>query len=230
MKFTTGAILIAVTVVPAAMAAIQFDSKVVEVRADPGTDKVTAKFNYKNTGSTREWIQDIETHCGCLSAKADRTNLAPGETGTITAVFNTRGKSGRFGKTLSVISGSTSGGGFLGFGFGKPENSTVLEVRVSIPELVILEPNVVSWKVGEKPTPKTVRVAMNNQSPIRVLKVESSRPSVGASLATVKEGKTYEIKITPQSTSNALLGVVRLDTDAPIPEQRRQLVFFRIEK
>lgn len=210
--------LIAMAVAPAVAEALEFSSRVAEVRAEPGTEKVTAKFTFKNTGSTREKIYQIETNCGCLSAKADRSSLAPGESGTLTAVFNVKGKTGAFGKALSVVAGAAK------------RETIRLEVHVFIPEVVILEPSVVSWKVGEKPSSKTVRAKMNYKSPIHILQVESSRPAVEAKLSTVKDGSAYEIRITPQTTDGPLLGVIRLDTDCPIPEQRRQMVFFRIEK
>lgn len=217
MKRTLGAAFLAFAGIPAAIAGLQFENKIVEVHADPGSEKVTAKFEFKNTGTVKEKIK-IQTHCGCLSATADHTMLEPGQPGTITAVFNVKGKSGAFGKGLSVTSS------------GATRQTTELEVHVFIPQVVSLEPNTVVWKVGDKPTPKTIRVEMNHASPIRVLKLESSRPVVAASLTTIKEGKSYEIKLTPQSTASTVLGVVRLDTDCSIPEQRRQLAFFRIEK
>lgn len=199
------------------MGAIVFDNKVAEVRPAPGTDKVTATFTYRNTGPARDRIYQIETNCGCLSAKVDRYNLEPGQSGTLTAVFNIKGKSGAFGKGLSVVA-------------GMKRETIPLEVHVFVPRLIELEPEALVWKVGEKASTKTVRVQMKADQPIRILRAESSRPTVTANLVTIAEGKSYEIQVTPQSTSGPVLGVVRLDTDCPIAEQRRQMAFFRVEK
>jgi len=203
---------------PPARAAIEFDERLVEIHAEPGAEKVVARFTYRNTGTVRQRIHRIDSNCDCLSAEVDRRVVRPGESGTLEAIFNVKGKSGGIGKSLEI---------FTKLGFSSPIK---LDVHVFIPKVIVMEPQVVVWKQGDKPTPKTVQVKVQTEEPIRILNHSSSRRDVSAELREVEEGRLYELEISPRTTANPLLGVVRMETDCRIDGQHRQLAFFRIER
>jgi hypothetical protein len=201
----------------AAEAAFQFEQTLVEVTPDFGQERVTAVFRFKNL-ATPGSVRNIETSCGCLSANSDKRSYAPGEAGEVTAVFNAKGLSGSVERTITFVSAT------------KGEAPVRLAVRVHVPALVEIEPKMLNWQIGEALTPKTFKVTMQGPDPIRIKSASSSRRNVSTALKTITEGRVYEIEVKPQSTAEALLGMVRIETDTRFREHQKQMAFFRIDK
>ena len=68
--------------------------------------KVKHDFVFTYTGETPIKITGVPTSCACTSAKIDKTNLSPGESGTITVVFNPNlheEPAGKFFKSISLL-------------------------------------------------------------------------------------------------------------------------------
>lgn len=72
----------------------------------PGED-ATIEFKFTNTGKTDLILSDVKASCGCTTPFWSKEPVGPGETGTITAKYNTVGKSGAFNKAITVYSNST---------------------------------------------------------------------------------------------------------------------------
>jgi hypothetical protein len=66
---------------------------------------------------------------------------------------------------------------------------------------------------------------MNHKEPIHVTQVSSSSESFKHELKTIKEGKEYEIEITPGNISTPGLAVLRIETDCEITRHRIQQAF-----
>lgn len=68
-------------------------------------DVVEHIFKFKNDGNAPLILTNVQTTCGCTAPQWPReTAIAPGETGEIKVVFNSRGKSGSQSKTITVMS------------------------------------------------------------------------------------------------------------------------------
>lgn len=69
------------------------------------TEGTEARHEYtlKNSGKSNLIIRKVKASCGCTAVEPAKTVLTPGESTTITAVFNTTGKTGRQSKTITVI-------------------------------------------------------------------------------------------------------------------------------
>ena len=67
---------------------------------------VVAEFSYQltNAGKSTLIIDKVRRTCGCTVAKLTKSELAPGETVTLSATFNSAGRSGKQKKTLTVHS------------------------------------------------------------------------------------------------------------------------------
>ena len=52
-----------------------------------GDKEVVAEFNFKNVGTTPVTIRDLTTSCECTAAELAKRTYAPGEAGTVKAVF-----------------------------------------------------------------------------------------------------------------------------------------------
>lgn len=61
------------------------------------------KYYFANTGKTDLKIQSVKASCGCTATKPDAEVIKPGERSFITAEFNSRGRSGKQHKSITVI-------------------------------------------------------------------------------------------------------------------------------
>ena len=66
-------------------------------------DVVNHEFLLKNDGKSELIIRKVKASCGCTAIKPDKTVLAPGETTSIVAEFNSDHKSGRQNKSVTVV-------------------------------------------------------------------------------------------------------------------------------
>jgi len=67
-------------------------------------DKVNYTFNFANKGSSVLTIKDIKTSCGCTAALISQDSLAPGKDGTIKVELDTKNRSGKMSRTVTVNS------------------------------------------------------------------------------------------------------------------------------
>ena len=61
-------------------------------------------FVFKNTGEAPLIISKVKTSCGCTASDWPRDPVMPGDEGKIAVEFNTRGKSGKQTKTITIHS------------------------------------------------------------------------------------------------------------------------------
>lgn len=90
-----------------------------ESKFDFGTikegDVVKHTYQFKNTGNQTLIISEVRVTCGCTTPEWTRTPVAPGQTGFITAQFNSAGKPGQNHKVITVVSNSVTGNMPLSF-------------------------------------------------------------------------------------------------------------------
>ncbi|MCW8804855.1 MAG: DUF1573 domain-containing protein [Ignavibacteriaceae bacterium] len=67
-------------------------------------DKVNYTFNFANKGSSVLTIKDIKTSCGCTAALLSQDSLAPGKDGTIKVELDTKNRSGKMSRTVTINS------------------------------------------------------------------------------------------------------------------------------
>lgn len=64
---------------------------------------VEYSFVFKNAGGSTLNIKDVRTSCGCTAALVSKDNLAPGEEGTIKVELDTKNRSGKMSRTITVL-------------------------------------------------------------------------------------------------------------------------------
>jgi hypothetical protein len=80
----------------------EFDKKVFNFGTIKQGEKVSNSFKLTNTGKSDLLIRNVRASCGCTAVK--HANIVkPGETTEIAVTFNSRGKSNRQNKSISVI-------------------------------------------------------------------------------------------------------------------------------
>ncbi|MCH8902722.1 MAG: DUF1573 domain-containing protein [Bacteroidetes bacterium] len=70
--------------------------------------KATYDFEFTNTGTEPLIITNCKASCGCTVIKCPKEPIMPGETGTIKATYNTKGRKGGFTKTVTVNSNAAT--------------------------------------------------------------------------------------------------------------------------
>ncbi|MEM9480741.1 MAG: DUF1573 domain-containing protein [Verrucomicrobiota bacterium] len=203
-----------------AMAQLTFPETEIEKSMEASEDTTTVTFRFENKSDAEIKIEEVKTSCVCLTAKTDKESYAPGDSGEVTAVFKVGNASGEVRKYVNVSS-STS---------GKKHATERLGVKISIPEIITIEPKMLEWSTGEEMVPKKFTVSIDYASPIQIIKVTSSREQFGHTITTVEEGKKYEIEVTPEDTSSPMLGFLNIETDATIDKLKKKLAFYSIKR
>jgi len=84
--------------------AIFFDDRVFNFGTLRHGKSVEHTFVFTNKGSSDLIIRSVRSGCGCTAIEPQKTLLKPGESGSIKAVFNSRGFRGRQNRGITVIS------------------------------------------------------------------------------------------------------------------------------
>lgn len=198
--------------------ALRFDRIILDIQSDPKDDQVTGVWKVTNVSDHPVLLKEFETSCHCVSVTQGAMTLQPGATTEITAVFDIGNLTGTAEKEVVVMTDDPAA----------PSRS--LTMRVQVPPVFVFEPSLAEWRVGETPAPKTVRLKVAGDTPIKVTEIVSSRPAIKAELEEVESGRDYRIKLTPSSTDDTLLGMVKVVTDATVQKHQKTLFFFQISK
>ncbi len=80
--------------------------KFVEETHDFGNIKegtqATYEFKFTNVGTAPLMLESVQASCGCTTPEWSKEPIAPGQTGKVTATFNSSGRPGTFTKTITV--------------------------------------------------------------------------------------------------------------------------------
>jgi hypothetical protein len=198
-------------------AGLKFEKTLAEHKAKAEDDAFKVLFPFVNEGDRAVTIVKIESSCGCLKAESDKQVIPAGEAGVITGIFNLGAAPGANEKMLTI---KTDEGG----------DPYELVTRIIVPEVVSIEPKILSWEIGAEAKAKEFLVTMKHEKPIRVLQVTCSRAEFGCEVETIEEGKQYRLTLTPETTAKPVLGVLRIETDCEIEKHRRQMAFFSVKR
>jgi hypothetical protein len=209
--------LFAMFVAVAHAAGLEFaeTSKEIDTAADAAT--VTTDFAFTNKSDKTVTITKSDGGCSCLKAQISDGKLkyAPGESGVVRATFEMGNFSGTVEKMIAIwLDGD------------RPEAPSVkLSLKFKIPVLVSLEPKTLQWTVGEKAESKTIKIQMAEGQTIHVTGVKSSSEAFTHELKKIKDGKEYELIVTPNGTADSRLAVFRIETDCAVSKHRVQQAF-----
>jgi hypothetical protein len=187
------------------------------VTAKP-TDKVlVTKYRFTNVGTTPVKITDLRTSCGCTTAFLEKKEYAPGESGEIEAKFKFKGEVGRHEKWIVV---STD--------WVPPQPKTLI-FAVNVPEAITILPEIVFWRVGDQLKPKTVRIAVPDEIPAKVVSVQADNGTVKLELHEIRPGKELEVKVTPITTSQPGSATLLIRTDYPPENPATHYAYARVK-
>ncbi len=69
--------------------------------------KLEYTFKFQNNGTESLVIKDVKTSCGCTAAVVSENTIKPGQDGSIKVNFDTKNRSGRNSKSITVVSNDT---------------------------------------------------------------------------------------------------------------------------
>lgn len=181
-------------------------------------DKVmVAKFRFTNIGTTSLKITDIRPSCGCTTAWLEKKEYAPGESGEIEAKFKFDGRLGHQQKWIVVTTDWV------------PPQPTILRMTVNIPETITIQPALVMWRVGDQLKPKTVRIAVPNEIPAKVVSVQADNALIKLELREIRPGKELEVQVTPTTTSQPGSATLLIRTDFPPENPATHYAYARVK-
>ena len=183
-----------------AHAELKWERQRVELAPGPLDPFVEATFGFKNAGKAPVTIERLESSCGCTTVSLPKMAFDPGEQSQVVARFNLAGRHGLQTKTVTVhIKGE--------------KDPVVLSLIVSIPDLVTIQPPLVTWETGETAEPKTISLQAMEGQTVKIVNVVSSEPNVNVKLETIREGHQYVILVTPRSTVKAGFSVLTISAE-----------------
>ncbi len=185
--------------------------------AKPLDKVIVAKFRFTNIGTTSLKITDLRPSCGCTTAFLEKKEYGPGESGEIEARFKFDGRLGHQEKWVVVTTDWV------------PPQPTVLRLTVNIPEAITIDPELVVWRVGDQLKPKTVRIAISDEIPAKVVSVQANNAAVKLELREIRPGKELEVKVTPTTTSQPGSATLLIRTDYPPENPATHYAYARVK-
>lgn len=203
-----------------------FDSQLVEVDLKPGQDEVIASFPFEIKG-TDEKIEGMEVFCSCVGNprveplnpdRSAKLNWKVGEEGVIKLKMET-----------AQFLGTVEKG--AGLKLAGRKELIKLTIRVNIPELIKLVPNNLKWDLGAANEEKTARILIKHDKPIKIVQHKGRNTEVFPyELVTIREGWEYEVRVKPNSTARAGLGMISMQTDSEFPRFKRVSVYATVRR
>jgi hypothetical protein len=191
-------ILVSLAWAAACPAALEWKTTGVQLTARPGQEAISVAFPFRNTGDKTVRILSLDPSCSCMSAAADKPVYAPGEQGEVRVELALAGYSGRVHRSVLVSTDDAKGG------------SLDLTMTVEIPELVVITPRFVFWRVGDKPEAKVIDVVVTDPGTATPGEVDCANARFQARLSVRKTG-TYQLSVRPTDTREPDEAMVHLN-------------------
>ena len=205
MSFTTRAFLAvaALAFSTSAHAQLTWEKTEIELRPKPGEEEAVAQFKYTNKGDKPVRITNVKSSCGCTVPALKKNDVAPGESGEITATFKIGGRTGTQVKTVAVSTDDAS------------QPMTNLVLKAVIPEVAQVQPAFVWWETGEAPKPKTITLKAGKEVPITTIAVTSSSPEFSTQVEKGSAPGEFLIQVQPKDTSRMVSATLTIKPDYP---------------
>lgn len=203
-------------------ASLEFPKGTQEINAPADVASVTADFEFTNKGKKPIKIVKSDPGCSCVAVTISNGKFTyqPGESGLIHAKFEMANFSGTVDKVIALWLDDDPA--------DKP--STVLKLRVNIPVLIALTPKTVKWNLGGAPTPQTIEIKIIEGQIIHITAAKCSSPEFSCELKTVAAGRHYQLIVTPSKIGVPGIGVIRIESDCPLPRHKIQQAFAVVRK
>ncbi len=199
-KFFLGVLLIGMT---SAQAQLTWEKKEIELNPKAGDAEAVAHFKYENKTDKTINIKNVRTSCGCTAAALKKNDVAPGESGEVTATFKIGNRTGVQQKTVTVETDSAA------------EPTTNLLLKATIAESVQVQPTFVFWENGEAPTPKKIVISGGKDVTLTKVDVTSSSPDFTTKVDKGDKAGEFVVTVTPADTKKMSSATLTIKSDLP---------------
>lgn len=197
-----------------------FQEKVIAVLAKPDQELVVADFSFTAVGEGPAVIKRYDAPCSCLEAQISdggRLTWSTGESGEVRGLFKVGNFRGTVDKQISII---MSNG-----------NRHDLTVRMTMPELVKVEPKTLKWEQGAEAEKQAFEITISEEHPLKILEiVATNEEKFPFELETIEEGKRYKLWVTPSETETRGFGLLRIATDSAFKKHQSYQAFAVVSK
>ncbi|MBC2607412.1 DUF1573 domain-containing protein [Pelagicoccus albus] len=174
---------------------LQWETESLFFETEFGAEEVIAEYPFTNTGEQAIEIVNASSSCGCTVPTLDKRSYAPGESGTLKAIFTLGSRQGMQHKSITILT-KTEG--------QDEEESHLLKLAVDIPIPVTFKPRVHFWKIGSEAKAKEIEVNIHEKMPFAlshlVRKDEEEESNFDYEIVTVEPNLKYLVRITPKTT------------------------------
>jgi hypothetical protein len=161
--------------------------------------EVKASFLFKNTGDHPVTITGARPSCGCTTAALTKGIYAPGESGEIAVVFHPAERTGLQEKYITVTTDDPN------------QPPTKLLFEINIKQYLEVQPRLVAWTVGEKPSEKKVVLSALPAYPITEITAQDEPAGTCETrIEVVEKGQKYNLYFKAVSTVERLNSKVNI--------------------
>jgi hypothetical protein len=185
-------------------AGVEWTSRDLSAQASLGAEVAEFVYYFNNTGNLPVQFELPVASCGCTLAKWDKSIYAPRESGSLKGTYGISGRHGLNSVTIAVKGAEIDGG------VSRPFADT-LKLSVFVPEIVTVSPGIVLWRKDSALTPKVIRFEVNKALALPLMLKALSNEAFIGEWTTVAEGRTYDLKVTPNSTAEAKQAMITVE-------------------
>jgi hypothetical protein len=196
----TCAFIMSILLCVTARAELKWEQTQIELHPAAGAKEAVGHFKYKNVGDQPVRIKSVKSSCGCTTAQTQKDQIAPGDSGEITATFKIGDRTGTQIKSVTVATDD-------------PANAnTVLILKSVISQPLEIKPAFVFWQMGDAPNAKTITVTTPKENPVAQIKVKPSNDNFRTNVTQVRQGQ-FKIDIQPRETSREMFGTIMIQPE-----------------
>jgi hypothetical protein len=184
--------------IAACPAALEWKTTDLQLAAQPGQQAMSLTFPFRNAGDRPVRILSLDPSCSCMSATPDKAVCAPGESGEIRVELALTGYAGRVRRSVAVATDAADG------------KFAELTLTVEIPELIVITPRFLFWRVGAESDEKVAEVVVTDPKTTSLDRVECANPRFHAQLSPGLSG-VFRLTVKPTDTRQPEEAMIHLN-------------------
>jgi len=177
-------------------AGLTFDATTLDIPAEAGASKATATFTFTNTDEDTVTITSTKSSCGCTVPELEKKTYAPGEAGSLKAVFTFGDRVGEQVKHITVVTDQADEEGNA--------ETHRLTLKTTIPVALKLTPKVLFWRKGDTPTSKEISLQIGEGFAEDASITVGESPELDVRITHEDGATTATLTLTPKSTKESL--------------------------
>jgi hypothetical protein len=198
---------------PQSASALDWESKTARIELASGEPRGSAHFAFTNDTANTVSITATESSCECTVVRLEKLVFAPGEKGTLPVYYSSRGNTGR---RTYVIAVTTE---------GNDKEVDYLKLDVNTYPQISVTPRTVVWENGEERADKTVIVAIDPGSGVRLTSAAPDRDVIAVEILPQETPGRSILRLTPKAKDTIGQARVRLSTEPKVKDSAESLLF-----